>query len=191
MNRISKMLIVIGILLVPTFLIAENRCIPSDSNYYESCMIDSIAGMVSEKKYNYAIELLSTYEEWFRSQNKNDSKSMAKIFSSKAAIYYLKGEYEESLKLYKAAEHIYNSISDKVMSSEMKSNIAVVLASMNNYSEALKVIGEAEGFYRNGKYNIDLADLLYNKGIIYFFQNDYDRRYVAFSEAEKLYLKEN
>lgn len=191
MFRISKLLIFIAIIFIPILARAEDRCISTDATYYENCMIENISNMVSEKKYNYAIDLLNTYEEWFRAQNKNDNKSIARIFSSKAAIYYMKGEYEQSLELFKEAEKIYNSNADRLKSAEMKTNISVVLASMNNYKEALNIANEAEGFYRSGKHNVDLADLLFNKGIFYFFLNDYNKAIDSLSEAEKIYLKAN
>ncbi|MCX7958365.1 MAG: tetratricopeptide repeat protein [Deltaproteobacteria bacterium] len=176
---------------IPFSLNAYENCPVSDAAYYENCMIEKISSLVSEKKYSYAIDMLNGYENWFRSQKQSDVKSIAKILSGKAAVYYLKGDYEEALKGFNEVLKYYDTKADADRIAETKTNISVVLASLNNYNEALQTIGEAEQYYRKARKLIDLADVIFNKGIFYYFSGDYPNAFKSFSEAEKIYLAKN
>jgi len=171
--------------------VAEPICQNTDSIAYERCMIDSIAIQLEQSRYNYAIDLLNTYEEWYKSQKRTDVKSLGRIYSNRAAINYMKGNYESSLADYENALKLYESSQDTESAIETIVNKGVVIASMNRYEEATKVIEKAEEYYRKNNKMIDLSDVLFTKGIIYFFDNKLNKALVSFSESSKLYLKNN
>ncbi|MCX7943018.1 MAG: tetratricopeptide repeat protein [Deltaproteobacteria bacterium] len=178
-------------LFLPWTVIATDNCPKADSALYGECMIENISTLISEKKYTYALDLLRSYEEWFRAQKQLDYNNVGKIVSGKAFIYYLKGDYNESLKSFNEALEIFYTKKDEEKVAETKTNISIVKASMSDYKEAIKVINDAEKYYRKTNRVIDLADVLFNKGIFYYFSNDYEDALHHLSEAEKIYLAKN
>ncbi len=187
----NKTIAIVAILLIisPLTLEAKGNCPSADPSYYEDCMIQNISSSVSSKKYNYAIDLLNAYEEWFRSQKVISSSNLAKVLSGKAAIYYLKGDYNESLKTYNESLKLLNAEKNMDKIAEIETNISVVLASMNRFDEALIRINGAERYYKDSKKIVDLSDVLFNKGIFYFFSNNFEKAYSTFEDAERLYMK--
>ncbi len=191
MNIFRSVLVLLALFVIPLNAFSSNSCPVSDPVSYENCMIEKISSLVSEKKYSYAIDLLNGYEDWYRSQKQVDSGSIARILSGKAAVYYLRGDYEESLKWFNEALKFYDAQKNADKIAETKTNISIVTASLNRYEDALKIIGEAERYYRNSKKDIDLADVLFNRGIFYYFSNDFGNALNSFNEAEKIYLRKN
>jgi tetratricopeptide (TPR) repeat protein len=183
-------LLLVGLLIAPV-VIAEPVCQNNDSASYERCMMDSIANQLLNSRYNYAMDLLNTYEDWYRSQKKTDIKSLGRIYSNRAAIKYMKGDYESALNDYEGAINLYRSAYDIERAMEAVVNKGVVIVSMNRYDEAIKVIKEAEEYYRKNNRIIDLSDVLFTEGIIYFFDNKISDALSRFSESSNLYLKAN
>ncbi len=186
MNRITKILMLFTAILIPSSLQAKGECLSSDQTYYEDCILQNISSLVSEKKYSYAIDLLNAYEDWYKDGKGADPKTLAKILSGKAAVYYFKGDYGESLKVYSESLKYYIAEKNSSKIAETKMNMSIVAASMNNYADAMKLIKEAEEYYKGAKKPVDLADALFNKGIFYFFSNDFGNAFDSLSEAEKL-----
>lgn len=191
MNIIKPVFGILIFIVIPFTVFAAGNCPVSDPNSYEDCVIEKVSTLISEKKYSYAIDLLSSYEEWYKAQKKVDSGAIARILSGKAAVFYLKGDYEESLKWFNEALRLYSlqKKADKI--AETKTNISIVTASLYKYEDALRIISEAEKYYRDNKRKIDLADVLFNKGIFYYFSNDFENALKSFTEAENLYLENN
>lgn len=185
----KKYLFLIVVILIPAVGDTANLCDSQNIDCYEDCTINNISNLISEKRYRTALDILNSYEDWFKAQHISDERGIARISANRAAILYMMGEYESSLSEYRIAQNIYNKLSERVLSTEIQVNISVVLASLNRLDEALREIGFAEKFYKERRMPVDLADVYLTRGIFYFLSNDLQSALMSLLEADKLYLK--
>jgi len=144
-----------------------------------------IAALYHLGRYDEALEVVRTAEEWFRKNN--DENGLARLCTNIANLYHRLDDYTQSYRYHRMAVEAFEKIGDQQASAQAYLNLGASLTSLDSFEDAEAMYEKCETLSRN----IGMLDLCvqakYNRAYLHFLRGRYSDALQSFARLRQLF----